>query len=98
RHAMRQSRSWEVIHQEHTNREWANMIHIPERMNALDQDLSTYLSKEELQYVMTKNNKQAALLYLHSQHIQQLKTQGLIWEFSFFALENVLQEFFTLKG
>lgn len=98
RHAMRQPRSWEVIHEEHTNREWANMIHIPERMNALDQDLSAYLSKEELQYVMTKNNKQAALLYLQSQHIQQLKSQGLIWEFSFLELENVLQEFFTLQG
>lgn len=98
RHAMRQPRSWEVIYEERTNREWANMIHIPERMNTLDEDLNPYLSTEELTHVLSKNNKQAAILYLQSQHIQQLKSQGLIWEFSFLELENVLQEFFTLQG
>ena len=52
----------------------------------------------KLEYVLSKSNKQTALLYLQSKHIRQLKEQGLIWEFSFLELENILQELFTLQG
>jgi len=98
RHAMRQSRTWEVIHQERTNREWSRVIHIPEKIVSLEDDLFHYLSPEEWEYVMSKNNKQTAILYLQSKHIRELKEKGLIWEFSFLELENVLEEFFTLQG
>lgn len=98
RHAMRQPRKWEAFEDSHTNREWTNMMHIPEKVLTVDQDLKAYLSDEERTYVLSKKNGPAALLYLQSDHLRRLKEQGLLWEFSFLELENVLQELFTLQG
>ena len=36
--------------------------------------------------------------YLQSNHFRQLKERGLIWEFAFLELENLLQELFALQG
>jgi len=98
RHAMRQPKKWEVSINEHTNKEWENKIHIPERINKLEEDLRPYLSTEEQQYVLSKSNKQSAILFLQSKHLRALKEQKLVWEFSFLELENLLQELFTLQG
>ena len=98
RHAMRQRKSWEVFEDHYTNREWSKIIHIPEKVFPLQDDLFEVLSADELKYVMSKGNKQTALLYLQSRHIRELKDRGLIWEFAFLELENVLEELFTLQG
>lgn len=98
RHAMRQPRKWEVISEHKTNREWSRMIHIPERILDLKEELSGYLNPEDLEYAMSKSNKPTALLYLQSSHLKRLKEQGIVWEFAFLELENLLQELFTLQG
>ncbi len=98
RHAMRQRKSWETFEDSKTNREWASMIHIPEKAVTLEEDLSHYLSTEEWEYVMSKGNKATAVLFLQSKHLRQLKEKGFIWEFSFLELENLLEEFFDLQG
>lgn len=98
RHAMRQPRKWEHFLTEKTNREWEDMIKPPEKISKLEHDLSAYLSKEEMKYVLDKNNKQTAILYLQSNHLRKLKEAGLIWEFSFLELEGVVQELFNLQG
>jgi putative membrane protein len=98
RHSMRAPKPWETVFQEKTNREWSEMMHAPERDISVDRDMEPYLSESDLQYVMSKNNKQTALLYLQSHHLRKLKEQGTIWEFSFLQLEGVLEELFTLQG
>ena len=98
RHAMRGPKPWETFSQEKTNREWSNIVRPPERDSTVDKDLKPYLSDKEIAYVMAKNNKQTALLYLQSRHLKKLKEKGVIWEFSFLELEGVLQELFTLQG
>jgi putative membrane protein len=98
RYAMRQPRKWEVFEEHHTNREWSKMIHIPERAIELKDELARYLNAGDLEYTMGKNNKAAAILFLQSGHIRDLKERGIIWEFSFLELENILQELFTLQG
>lgn len=98
RHAMRQPKTWEVFNQFRTNREWSSVIHTPEKENSLDEDLDPYLILEEKTYALSKNNKAAAILYLQSTHLRALKEKGMIWEFSFLELENLLEEFFTLQG
>ncbi|WP_411030761.1 bestrophin family protein [Spongiimicrobium sp. 3-5] len=98
RHAMRQPRKWEVFEESHTNREWANVIHIQEKENTLSDELTEHISPSEKAYVLEKKNVPAALLYLQSTHLRSLKERGLVWEFSFLELENLLQEFFTLQG
>lgn len=98
RHAMRQPKKWEVLNLHRTNREWNNKIYIPEVHKNLKEDLQDYLSSEELYYVLEKNNRAAALLYLQSKHLRQLQAKGLLWEYSFVDLERLLEELFTLQG
>jgi len=98
RHAMREAKPWETVMHEKTNKEWNKMVQPPEWNSDLIDDLKPYLSEEDLAYVLSKNNKQTAILYLQSHHLKVLKQKGVIWEFSFLELENVLQEMFTLQG
>ena len=98
RHAMRMHKPWETSMNEKTNREYADIARPPERDSALEDDLKPYLSEADMQYVLSKNNKQTAVLYLQSHHLRTLKENGHIWEFSFLELEGILQELFTLQG
>jgi putative membrane protein len=98
RHAMRESKPWETVVHEKTNKEWSKMVKPPEWESTIEEDLKPYISSSEMDYVLSKNNKQTALLYLQSKHLWQLKESKLIWEFSFLQLESVLQELFTLQG
>lgn len=98
RHAMRASKPWETVVSEKTNQEWSKIVHPPEWDSTVEEDLKPYLSKKDMDYVMSKNNKQTALLYLQSHHLRRLKEAGVIWEFSFLQLEGVLEELFTLQG
>lgn len=95
RHSMRTSKPWETTMNEKSNQEWINP---PEFSSNLEDDLKPYISESDFEYVMSKNNKQTALLYLQSHHLRKLKEKGMIWEFSFLQLESVLEEFFTLQG
>jgi len=98
RHSMRTSKSWETVVHEKTNKEWNKMVRPPEWDSNVEADMKPYLSEQNLEYVMSKNNKQTAMLYLQSHHLKSLKEKGVIWEFSFLELENVLKEMFTLQG
>lgn len=96
RHAMRASKSWETAMNHKTNQEID--MSPPELSSTFEKDVAPYISKEDIDYLKDKSNKQTALLYLQSHHIKNLKDKGLIWEFSFIELENVLKELFTLQG
>ena len=98
RHAMRQSKPWEEFALHRTNREWQEQLHIPEKIHSLEEELATYLSDDERERVLSKANKQTAILALQSEHLRKLKQRGLLWEFAFLELENVLEELFTLQG
>lgn len=98
RHAMRQKKPWEVFMDHKSNREYKGQMYIPEEENTLEDELKPYLNENEKGYVLSKGNKQTAILNLQSEHLKSLKEKGLIWEFSFLELENVLEELFTLQG
>ncbi len=96
RHSMRASKPWETTSEHKTNQEYG--VRPPEKDATLEVDLKPYISDSDYKYVMSKNNKQTALLYLQSHHLKKLKEDGVIWEFSFLELEGVVQELFTLQG
>lgn len=98
RYAMRQPREWEYVMNEKTNKEWANMIYVPEFNEDFNTTINKYLTDDDIKYLASKSNKQTAILYLQSNHLRKLKEKGLIWEFSFLELENVLEELFTHQG
>ena len=96
RHAMRQIKPWETATSHKTNLEWD--YRPPERDSTLEVDLEPYIDEPDFEYVMSKNNKQTALIYLQSHHLRKLKERGVVWEFSFLKLEAVLQELVSLQG
>ncbi|MEQ9404844.1 MAG: bestrophin family ion channel [Cyclobacteriaceae bacterium] len=96
RHAMRVQKQWETTFNQKTNQEWG--IRPPERDSNLVDDLKPYLSAQDLEDAMAKDNKQTALLYQQSHHLRNLKESGMIWEFGFLELEGLLQELFNLQG
>lgn len=98
RHDMRTSKPWEHVVHEKTNKEWSKIVRPPEWDVTVEEDLKPYLSKKDMDYVMSKGNKQTAVLYLQSHHLRRLKESGMIWEFSFLQLQGVLEELFTLQG
>mgnify|MGYP000061870812 FL=1 len=98
RHSMRAHKPWETVMMEKANQDWSKMMQPPEWKTKLEDDLKPYLSYEDMNYVLSKNNKQTALLYLQSHHLRNLKEKGIIWEFAFLNLETVVQELFTLQG
>ena len=75
RHAMRMPKPWKTISNEKSNAEWD--IRPPEKDSSLAVDIEPYLSKEDFDYMMSKNNKQTALLYLQSHHLRKLQEQVL---------------------
>jgi len=96
RYAMRTKKLWETTSSHKTNTEWG--IRPPEKDSPMEEELIPYLSKSDLEHVMSKDNHQTALLYLQSHHIRKLKDKGIIWEFSFLELEGLIKELFTLQG
>lgn len=98
RHAMREAKDWETVMTHRSNKEWNKVVRPQEWDSNVEDDMKPYLSKEDMEYVMSKNNKQTAILYLQSHHLKRLKQKGIVWEFSFLELESVLQEMFTLQG
>lgn len=98
RYAMRQKAPWESFSDRKTNREWQQKMCIPEFKTSLEEELDKYISKEEKEYIFSKGNRQAALLYLQSRYLSALKERGLIWEFAFLELEKLLKDFFEYQG
>ncbi|GAB5554537.1 MAG: bestrophin family ion channel [Saprospiraceae bacterium] len=98
RHAMRMSKPWETVMHEKSNQDWSEIVRPPEWDSNLEEDMKPYLSEKDMEYVLSKNNKQTALLYLQSHHLKRLKEAGTVWEFAFLNLESVLEELFTLQG
>lgn len=98
RYAMRVARPWETVLKEKANKEWLKKVVIPEMEQPLEESLRPYLSDHDMDYTLSKNNKQTAILYLQSGHLRKLKDSGHLWNFAFLQLEGVLEELFTLQG
>ncbi|MGB5349705.1 MAG: bestrophin family ion channel [Polyangiales bacterium] len=98
RHAMRQPRPWEHSMLHPSNKEWENAIGVRERSHSLEEELEPYLSKDQLDYVLSKSNKSTQLLSLQSKQLRHLRTRGLIDDFRHMEMENILVELFALQG
>ncbi len=51
-----------------TNREWQNVMAIPERKTTVMEDLRPYLSDDELQFIDGKSNVASTILFLQAEH------------------------------
>ncbi len=98
RYAMRSPKKWEEFYNHKSNRDHSDYYYIPEAEENFETVMRNYINAEEYAYIEKKGNKATTLLNMQSNHLKRLKEKGLIWEFSFLELENVLEELFTHQG
>lgn len=96
RHQLRVVKSWE--HNTAQDQNARKFLQVREYQVELADELKPLISKEELDYVLSKKNRATHLLNLQGQHLKRLREQGLIDDFRHVELEKLLVEFFTLQG
>lgn len=98
RHALRKKKKWEFVSLVSHGGKHSTLFEIRERKYTLEQELGGYLSDEEMNYVLSKTNKQAACLNLQSKKIKELVTKKYIDGLRHIEIQNLLVEMFTLQG
>jgi len=97
RYQLRTDRSWETTKKAH-NREYKRFYTIPEKETPIEVELLKYMTKEELENILPKNNKAVYLLSLQSNALENLYTEGLLDNFRFMGMHTVIREFSDHQG
>jgi putative membrane protein len=97
RYQLRTDRSWETINKSY-NREYQKFYTIPEKETPIEAELSKYISKEELENILSKNNKAVQLLSLQGDALTSLYQEGLLDNFRFMGMHSMLREISDHQG
>ncbi len=97
RYQLRKEKSWETTNRSH-NQEYKRFYSIPENEIPVEKELAKYITPEELEYVLSKNNPAAQLLSLQSDVLKNLNEERLLEDFRFLAMHNALREFSGHQG
>jgi putative membrane protein len=97
RYQLREFRTWETT-QLASNIEFSNFYTVPEKETKLEDELSKYLSEEELKFILTKKNKAAQLIAMQSSHLRKLRDSGKLSELDFIELQRTLSAFYENQG
>ena len=98
RYAMRQKKPWETNREIKENKEWMDLMFVPEFRFKMEDELKPLLPDHEYEAIMDRTNKPAAIMAFQSHHFRTLKERGIIWEFSFLELEGRLNDLITHQG
>jgi putative membrane protein len=97
RYALRTRKSWEASYEKMHERNNFKYL-VPEELSTLEDEIAPYLSKEEYDYVMSKENKANAIISLQSAHLRKLTDEKKLWDFSLLNLQQQLKELTELQG
>ena len=64
----------------------------------MEEELLKYITKEDLENILPKNNKAVQLLSLQSITLKSLCTDGLLDNFRFLTMHDKLREFSDYQG
>lgn len=98
RFQLREPRAWENAYDKNNEEFRRTHFIIPEANSSLAEELKTYLSKNELDYLLTKKNKAAQLTAMQSEDLANLKQQGKINDFEWTLLQNAIIKFTDDQG
>lgn len=98
RFQLRETKSWENIKTKSYNREYLKYYKVPEWESNLDEELKSFLSKEELQYILSTKNRATQIIALQSSELKKLNEEGRISDYNYVALENQLKELYDQQG
>jgi len=96
KHSMWQRTKWE--HQKRVNAWYRNYFGKEFKYGSFEDELSPYLSKEEHSWIKTKQNAPVQLLDRQSQHLMQLKREGLIDDYRHVELQKLIIELYNEQG
>jgi putative membrane protein len=97
RYQLRSDRNWEAINKSY-NREYKRFYSIPEKETPIEMELSKYISKEELEKILSKNNRAIQLLSIQSNALRKLYDEGMLDNFRFMGMFNALSQFSEHQG
>jgi putative membrane protein len=97
RYAMRAKKVWEATYKTDGKKK-LSQYNVPEYNNTLEEEITPYLSKEELAYVLKNDNKPNAIISLQSKHLRRLTDEKKLWDFTLLNLQQMLHELTALQG
>ena len=97
RYQLRAERSWESLNKSY-NREYKQFYNIPENETPIQVELSKYITKEEVEKILSKNNRAAQLLSVQSTALRKLYDEGMLDNFRFMGMHSALTQFSEHQG
>ncbi|MBS1636354.1 MAG: multidrug transporter [Bacteroidetes bacterium] len=97
RFQLREPRSWENMNKSY-NKEYRRFYKVAEWESKLDEELKTYLSGEDLAYVLARKNRATHVIGLQSARLRALKDRGAIDPLDYVEMENLLVNLYEQQG
>lgn len=97
RYQLRAEKSWESTHKLH-NVEYRRLYSIPERETLIEDELLKYISGEEVKTILTAKNRAIQLLGIQGTMLRNLYEEGILENFRFMAMHEVLRSFSDHQG
>lgn len=97
RYQLRTERNWETTNKPY-NKEYKQFYVIPERETTIEQELIKYITEEEMENILPKNNKAIQLLRMQGDALKKLYKDGSIDNYLFVAMHSQLQEIAGHQG
>src|SRR5882724_7180610 len=97
RYQLRTHREWEAVNKKH-NTEYKKFYSIPENEISLEEEMAKYISKNELEYILTTKNRAGQLLSLQGKAVKELYDAGLIDSLKFADMHKAVRDFFDHQG
>jgi putative membrane protein len=97
RYQLRTGRNWESSSKAYF-REYKQYYSVPENETPLEEELIKYISEEEIQYILSTNNRAAQLISLQSLQLKEFHKAELIETFRFLEMHKALRDFCEHQG
>ncbi|MCC7533389.1 MAG: multidrug transporter [Bacteroidia bacterium] len=98
RFQLRETKSWENVKTKSYNREYLKYYKVPEWESSMDEELKSFLSENERQYILSTKNRATQILAQQSERLKELNKQGIITDFNYVAFENQLKDLYDQQG
>jgi putative membrane protein len=97
RYQLRTERGWETMGRSY-NKRYKTFYKVPEHEVPLEEELAKYITKDELNYILTTKNRAGQLLSLQSKRLRAFHEGGEIDVFEFMNMHEVIRDFFAHQG
>lgn len=98
RYQLREPRVWETLSGKQSREYMEGRYRVPEWTEKLEDAVAPYLSKTELDQLLSKKNRASQVLALQSAHINELYKDGAITDLQQLQLQQSITSFYDQQG